>query len=186
MEKWSRITCFAGGIIDFIAQENWLTKNGTALRISSTPEGFFNPREAERLYEDGHVIRGTGGKHKVSFKLEAFCCDVEVSHRDYCWYIDPFEDWQMAFVDLFDMPEEETSYIPFAVVDEMNAAFTLKDEEGFAYWYDHHDRRFLTGNEAIISRLNSQAVSLSYGEQKEIGEFYNLGKRACEEKSVNR
>lgn len=180
LEKWTRIASFAGGIIDFISEENWVTKDDLPLQLTSQPANFFSPCKAGEMYENSLIVRGTGGKHKIYFTLTLFNGDTKISHADYSWHIDPFEDWLMAFSDLFIMPEEQNSYLPFALIDEMNAAFSLKDEEGFAFWYDHHERHFLTGRDSIIAKMNQQLLSSSSGEQHEIAQFYNLGRKFSE------
>ncbi len=176
IEKWRQICAFAGGIMEFICDEVWPTNSGKPLEIEYEPQGFFDPAEAQKLYDDGSIVKGNGGKHRIHFQIEAEI-EGKKNSKKYCWYIDPLEDWMMAFNDFSIMPDEESSYIPFGLLKEINGAFLIKDEEGFAYWYDHQEKSFISDNNGIVKKLQNKMGDLSREEQYEIVEFYELGKK---------
>lgn len=127
------------------------------------------------MIETGMVSAGSGSVHKISFIVEALCGDTVIGNEEYYWAIDPNEDWILAFRDFVDMPDEDTSYIPFGVLPEINSAFTLKDEDGFAYWITHTRMGFLKGNESLWYMLDRDFRQMDA--ETELSRFNSLGKR---------
>ena len=174
-EAWSRIVRFAGGIENYIGQEDWKGYDGETVKLCSEPADFLSPKSGTRLISSGAVAPGSGETHKISFTVEALCENTPVSSEEYCWTIDPDEAWMLAFRDLENMPEDEKYYIPFETIKELNSAYALKDEEGFAYWITHANVQMLTGDKSIWRTLEAELTQLN--EDTELTKFIMLGKR---------
>ena len=173
LESWDAIAVFAGGIDSFVSAENWVGADGNLVTMSMEPTDFFSPLAGKQNISTGLVASGSGSTHKIEFKVEALCGGTAIDHAEYCWSIDPTEDWLLAFRDLKKMPDDETSYLPFATIPEINSAFTLKDEDSFDYWITHVDIKHLTGRASIWSALQYE-LQQADGDL-ELGQFYKLG-----------
>ena len=175
LEAWNAVTRFAGGVDEYISHENWLGLDAEAVSLCMEPQGFLSPSSGISLIASGAVASGSGETHKISFSVEALCGDTTIAKEEYCWVVDPNEDWVLAFRDFTNMPDEETCYIPFETIKELNTAYTLKDEDGFAYWITHADVKPLTGKSSIWSTLDHDLSQTN--EEDEQAKFYMLGKR---------
>ncbi len=173
IEAWQQVTWFAGGVIEFINEENWQNQFETPITLSAEPADFLSPSAASMLLNDELLTHCTGHTHKVDFTVEALLGDIVVHKEDYIWQIDPMEDWMMAFRDLHFMPEDETSYLPFAVLPEINDAFSMKDEENFSFWYSHSKMNLLRGRENAVAWLENRLKAL--GGETEYAHFAGLG-----------
>lgn len=171
-EAWDNIARFAGGIGVYIEQENWQGAEGEPVTLCMEPLDFFSPKAENSLIQNGTVSAGTGSMHKISFIVEALCGETIIGDEEYCWEIEPNEDWMLAFRDFSKMPEEETSYLPFIVLPEINSAYTLKDEDSFAYWITHAKINVLTGKDSVWNMLGRSLQ----GSEDEQSKFYKLGK----------
>lgn len=174
LEAWSAVTRFAGGVENYIAQENWIGLDGEPVSLSMEPKDFLSPKNGAQLISTGAVIAGSGEKHRVSFCIEALCGKTVISKEEYIWDIDPNEDWMLAFRDFVQMPEEETCYIPFVTIEEINNAYFLKDEDGFAYWITHVDSKPVVGKESIWRNLEQDLRQAN--EEDESVWYYKLGR----------
>lgn len=174
-EEWNKITAFSGGVIDFINEENWNGNDGSSIELTIEPAGFLNPQSSISLINDGIVTTGTGSTHKIDFTVETLCNGTVIGNKEYCWCVDPGEDWVLAFRDFEGMPDEETSYIPFMTVPDINNAFALKDEDGFSYWITHSEVSPLVGKNGIMNSLQRE-LSAS-GDDLESAKFYKLGSK---------
>ncbi|MDD3334647.1 MAG: hypothetical protein PHI98_03930 [Eubacteriales bacterium] len=174
LDSWNAITRFTGGIGEYISQENWQGHDGEPISLCMEPSDFFLPSAGKSLVESGLVTTGSGAKHKINFTIEALCNDTTIATEDFVWEIDPMEAWLLAFRDLDDMPEEETCYLPFETSAEMNTAYSLKDEDGFAYWITHTDVKPLVGNSSLWNTLDRELQQAE--EDMEQARFFKLGK----------
>lgn len=173
-ETWNTITRFAGGVCEYISQENWLGMDLEPVSLEMSPSDFFSPKSSMSLVSSGVVTNGTGSLHKLDFEAEALCNGTVIDKQEYLWAIDPNEDWLLAFRNLADMPDEETCYLPFEIIPDMNAAYSVKDEDGFAYWITHANIIPLTGSGSLWSTLDRELRQAD--EEVEQGKFYKLGK----------
>ena len=168
LEAWSRITCFAGGIIDFLTDDGHLF-GCDEFQLVFEPVDFFAPSKAYDLYESGILKPCTGVNHKIEFHIDALLEGDVIETQSFIWQIRPSDDWLNAFGELFDFPKDCKAYLPFPKVDEINTAFTLKDEESFTYWFDHTKKSYA---DILSSRLHEGSLE----KQEEANQFALLGK----------
>lgn len=55
-EQWKRICRFAGGVVDFIADETWCV-NGQPIVITSSPVDLFLPKAAQFYCNEIHLVK---------------------------------------------------------------------------------------------------------------------------------
>ena len=170
-DTWRSITCFAGGVIPFLNREDW-ENDGILLDIESEPVDFLDPDATESTRKKGLLKRGTSATHKIDFTIELFDGDNPTAHMDYCWQIQPYEDWMIAFSGLLNMPEDK-SYVPFSTMADLNNAFIQKDDENFAYLMDHADIQPLKETNSLVQCWLDRTVSPE--EKKEAVHFWKLG-----------
>lgn len=174
-DVWRGITRFAGGVVSFIDKETWdIPDEQDALTITEEPQYFFDPDETYDMFSSGYLRRATGSIHKILFIVELFSGDDKVASEEYEWHIDPCEDWVIAFSGLSIMPDDP-SYLPFGIMKDLNSAFNVKDEDGFAYLIDHADVSYLQGSESIIGYLFGKVDSDE--EREEAAHFWILGEK---------
>ena len=170
-EIWNSIVHFAGGVDAYLAQDNWNNSDGEPVSLSMTPSNFFSPDASADMIEEGLVTSGSGATHKIEFSVIACCGDTELSSETYNWVIQTDENWLLAFRDFSQIPDDENCYIPFGTIHDLNAAFSLKDADSFAYWITHAELKLLVDKESIWfllqKLLNDDAM---------LADFCRLGK----------
>lgn len=173
LDAWQQVSWFAGGVVDFIAGENWQNQFEMPVNLISEPQNFLSPEYSSILLDKGMLTTCTGHMHKIDFTIESILVDTVVHKQDYIWQIDPIEDWMMAFRDLQFMPQHELCYLPVLTLYEINEAFSMKDEENFAYWYAHSSLKMLQGKESLLDWLEHKFDAL--GDESEYARFVMLG-----------
>lgn len=174
LEAWNRVAIFAGGVFSFINRERWELEKDSPLLIESVPENFTDPIMAAELFRSSLLTNCTGNMHKIEFSVSALAGSKVVDELDFCWKIDPQEDWMIAFSHLPQMAEFGNSYIPYAVMPRLNAAFSIRDEDSFAYFIEHETFSLPEGQRALIDQMRA-SVSSAEDEQNELGKFSALG-----------
>lgn len=178
INAWQRVTYFAGGIFDFINEENWQNNAGTIVDIEfltgTETMNFFSPSNAEKLLEKGILTSESSGSgnYKIEFSVTATNCGEDVYVQDYVWGFSPNDDWVVAF-ELFDEMPNLNSYVPYAVIKNINEAYFLKDATGFEFWLDSVQTNFLFDDEDIIKAVKTQ-LHLEE-DNEEISHLYRLG-----------
>lgn len=178
ISAWQRVTYFAGGIFDFIKEENWHNNEGTIVDIDfltgTEAVDFFSPSNAEKLLDNGILTSESSGNgnYKIEFSVTATNCGEEVFVQDYSWGFSPNDDWVVAF-ELFDEMPNLNSYIPYAVIKNINEAYFIKDATGFEFWLDSVNTKFLYDDEDII-KVVQRRLHLE-DDNEEISHLYKLG-----------
>ena len=177
LEAWQRVTVFSGGIFPFLENEDW-ELDDTLLQLTHAPNGFTDPDMAQSLLESGKLTHGSGSMHRVEFTVQVKGGDEILVDVDYCWKIDPQEDWMTAFIQLPEMlkriHEDGSAFIPYAILPKLNQAFSIKDEDSFAFFIEH-EKCLFPGSGSSLTTLMRNSVSDAQDEQQELGWFYQLG-----------
>ena len=132
-EQWKRICRFAGGVVDFIADETWCV-NGQPIVITSSPVDLFLPKAAQFYCNEIHLVKPVfTDNSKIYFDVCLKNGTEYVAKVSFIWPIKPDSDWMTAF----DIAEElttaqtDTSHVPFVVWDKINEVFRAKSHEEF-------------------------------------------------------
>lgn len=174
LEAWHKVTRFSGGVFSFIMKEDWEMGEDTLLHIESSPENFTDPDKASELLNRGQLTNGSGNMHRVEFTVIIMDGQDTIADVDFCWKIDPQEDWMTAFTHLPYMMSFGNSYIPYVVMPRLNAVFSIKDEDGFAFFIEHEKISFPEERKSLTELMRA-SISNTADEQKELGNFYALG-----------
>ncbi len=178
ISAWQRVAYFAGGIFDFIKEENWHNNEGAIVDIDfltgTEAIDFFSPTNAERLLDNGILASESSGSgnYKIEFSVAASNGGEEVYVQDYVWGFSPNDDWVVAF-ELFDEMPNLSSYIPYATIKNINEAYFLKDAAGFEYWIESAKTNFLSEDQDIIKVVQNR-LHLEE-DNEEISHLYKLG-----------
>ena len=174
LEAWSKVTRFSGGVFTFLAREDWEVGEDTLLRIESAPENFTDPDKAAELLERGQLTNGSGSMHRVEFTVSIMSDNGAIAEVDFRWKIDPQEDWVTAFIHLPEMMGFGNFYLPYAIMPRLNAIFSIKDEDGFAYFIEHEKIDLPDGRKSLTELMRASIPNMPDA-QSELGNFYTLG-----------
>ena len=93
-EQWVRICRFAGGVFDFIQQEDWKTSDDTAIEFCCTDKDIFEPQNVEIAVSEGRLKWLNTDNTKISFSVKISNGSALLFETEYEWNIRPDEDWQ--------------------------------------------------------------------------------------------
>mgnify|MGYP004463773507 FL=1 len=132
-EQWVRICRFAGGIFDFIQQEDWKTSDDTAIEFCCTDKDIFEPQNVEIAVSEGRLKWLNTDNTKISFSVKISNGNALLFETEYEWNIRPDEDWLAAF-DTLEIMFQEDDYnacLPFITWKNINEIFRAKSTEEF-------------------------------------------------------
>lgn len=132
-EQWVRICCFAGGVFDFIQQEDWKTSDDTAIEFCCTDKDIFEPQNVEIAVSEGRLKWLNTNNTKISFSVKISNGNALLFETEYEWNIRPDEDWLAAF-DTLEIMFQEDDYnacLPFITWKNINEIFRAKSTEEF-------------------------------------------------------
>ena len=132
-EQWVRICRFAGGVFDFIQQEDWKTSDDTAIEFCCTDKDIFEPQNVEIAVSEGRLKWLNTDNTKISFSVKISNGNALLFETEYEWNIRPDEDWLAAF-DTLEIMFQEDDYnacLPFITWKNINEIFRAKSTEEF-------------------------------------------------------
>lgn len=132
-EQWVRICRFAGGVFDFIQQEDWKTSDDTAIEFCCTDKDIFEPQNVEIAVSEGRLKWLNTDNTKISFSVKISNGSALLFETEYEWNIRPDEDWLAAF-DTLEIMFQEDDYnacLPFITWKNINEIFRAKSTEEF-------------------------------------------------------
>ena len=172
-DEFLPLAAFAGGVVQYVAAETWENEDGICITITESPKAFLCPKNVDDLLENGRITTCTGNSHKINFDVVAKSKGAIIDKDEYCWLIDPYDSWAVAFKELFKMPDDGC-YIPASTTKELNAAFALKDSDAFAWWITHESIEHLNRENDVFDYFKR---FLSHVEEKAwIPTLMKLGK----------
>lgn len=132
-EQWVRICRFAGGVFDFIQQEDWKTSDDTAIEFCCTDKDIFEPQNVGIAVSEGRLKWLNTDNTKISFSVKISNGSALLFETEYEWNIRPDEDWLAAF-DTLEIMFQEDDYnacLPFITWKNINEIFRAKSTEEF-------------------------------------------------------
>lgn len=158
---WFNIVSWSGGLLDFLAQENWLLSGSPVELMWKDNLDALSPPHAENMIEMGVVKRASAAR-----KLNRFLLRVTASPGDqeylYVWEFDPLSKWVHAFVFLLDnlrdaMEELGQGYIPFGTCVKVPELVQSSNEDDFLAIIGSTNVEFFDILKTISERLPSSA-----------------------------
>ena len=86
-EQWVRICRFAGGVFDFIQQEDWKTSDDTAIEFCCTDKDIFEPQNVEIAVSEGRLKWLNTNNTKISFSVKISNGSALLFETEYEWNI---------------------------------------------------------------------------------------------------
>ena len=132
-EQWVRICRFAGGVFDFIQQEDWKTSDDTAIEFCCTDKDIFEPQNVEIAVSEGRLKWLNTDNTKISFSVKISNGNALLFETEYEWNIRPDEDWLAAFdtLEIMFQDDDYNACLPFITWKNINEIFRAKSTEEF-------------------------------------------------------
>jgi len=133
-EQWLRICHFAGGVFDFIQQEDWKNSDDdTAVEFHCSEKDIFEPQNVELAVSEGRLKWLNTDNTKISFSVKIYNADILLFETEYEWNIRPDEDWLAAFdtLEIIFQKDDYNACLPFITWKNINEFFRAKSTEEF-------------------------------------------------------
>lgn len=176
IETWKTICRYTNGIVSVINQKSW-TVDGVVIEVGLVPDNIFFPNSALVNFEQGIVKAASANKitNKIEFTAKCYLADgtyVSNLSPKFTWEFPDTSAWIHDFSDLCIQSKcmnKNTSHIPLARINKMNALIFAKSEEEFFDIYDESDIHFDSNLVDYIQKKAGQNA------QKYVGQFLKLG-----------